>query len=98
MFLNHLNSSIYHINTLEILVSNIEETKARSGPVFAIVTEGDTQVEGIADDIFAVPETIEALTPILTVVPLHLFAYYIAAGKGLNVDRPRNLAKSVTVE
>ena len=87
------NDSVY-----EKMVSNIEETKARSGPVIAIVTEGDENVKNIVDDVIEIPETLETLTPILTAFPLHLFAYYIAAGKGHNVDRPRNLAKSVTVE
>ena len=87
------NDSVY-----EKTLSNIEETKARKGPVIAIVTEGDVKAKELADDAFEIPETIETLNPILAVVPLHLFAYYMAAGKGLNVDRPRNLAKSVTVE
>lgn len=82
----------------EKVSSAIQQVKARKGPVIAIVTEGNTEVAEAADDVFAVPETIEMLSPILNVVPLQLFAYYFARGRGLNVDRPRNLAKSVTVE
>jgi len=80
------------------MLSNIEQLKARKGPVIALATEGDDEVEKIADDVIYVPQTIEMLSPILNVVPLQLFAYYFALEKGLNVDRPRNLAKSVTVE
>ena len=82
----------------EKLASNIQEIKARRGPVVAIATEGNKEIESLADDVIFVPETIEMLSPILSVVPLQLFAYYFAKSKGLNVDRPRNLAKSVTVE
>lgn len=82
----------------EKMISNIHEIKARKGPVVAIATEGDTEVSKLADDVIYVPQTMEMLSPILNVVPLQLFAYYFAKEKGLNVDRPRNLAKSVTVE
>jgi glucosamine--fructose-6-phosphate aminotransferase (isomerizing) len=82
----------------EKLASNIQEIKARKGPVIAIATEGNKEIESLADDVLYVPETIEMLSPILSVVPLQLFAYYFAKAKGYNVDRPRNLAKSVTVE
>ncbi len=82
----------------EKMVSNIHEIKARKGPVIALATEGDTEIAKLADDVIYVPQTIEMLSPILNVVPLQLFAYYVAKEKGLNVDRPRNLAKSVTVE
>ena len=85
--------SVYEKN-----VSNIEELKARGGPVIAIATEGDKNIGQIVDDVFYIPKTLEMLTPILSVVPLHLFAYFVAVKRGLNVDRPRNLAKSVTVE
>lgn len=78
--------------------SAIQQVKARKGPVIAIATEGNTEVAEVADDVIYVPETIEMLSPILNVVPLQLFAYYFAKQRGLNVDRPRNLAKSVTVE
>ena len=82
----------------EKMISNIHEIKARKGPVIAVATEGDTEIAKLADDVIYVPETLEMLSPILNVVPLQLFAYYFAKEKGLNVDRPRNLAKSVTVE
>ncbi len=80
------------------MYSNIEEIKSRSGKVFAIATEGDRNISRLADDVFYVPKTIEPLEPFLTVIPLHLFAYYIGTGLGYDVDKPRNLAKSVTVE
>lgn len=82
----------------EKMISNIQEIKARRGPVIAIATEGDTEIGKLADDVFHVPETIDMLSPILSIVPLQLFAYYFAHSKGYNPDRPRNLAKSVTVE
>lgn len=82
----------------EKMMSNMEEIKARKGPVIAIATEGDTEIGRLATDVIYVPKTIEMLSPILNIVPLQLFAYYFAKEKGLNVDRPRNLAKSVTVE
>lgn len=82
----------------EKMVSNIEEIKARSGKVLAIATEGNTSLSGLADDVIYVPETIEMLEALLAVVPLQIFAYYIGTGRGYNVDKPRNLAKSVTVE
>lgn len=80
------------------MVSNIEEVKARQAPVLAVVTEGDTIVSELADDVFVVPKVHPLLQPIISVIPLHLFAYYVGTAKGFNVDRPRNLAKSVTVE
>ncbi|MEK7600962.1 MAG: glutamine--fructose-6-phosphate transaminase (isomerizing) [Patescibacteria group bacterium] len=82
----------------EKMLSNIQEIKARKGPVIAIATEGDKEISKLADDVVYVPKTIEILQPILNIVPLQLFAYYFALGKGYNPDRPRNLAKSVTVE
>ncbi len=82
----------------EKLASNMQEIRARRGPVVAIATEGNEDILSYTKDVIFVPETIEMLSPILTVVPLQLFAYYFAKAKGLNVDRPRNLAKSVTVE
>ncbi len=82
----------------EKVVSNIEEVKARSGKIIAIVTEGDTEVKAIADHIIEVPETEDALSPLLTSIPLQLLSYHIAVMRGCNVDQPRNLAKSVTVE
>ncbi|HVH10738.1 MAG TPA: glutamine--fructose-6-phosphate transaminase (isomerizing) [Gemmatimonadales bacterium] len=80
------------------VVSNVEEVKARGGRVVAVVTEGDTGVAKLADHKIEVPETLDLLTPVLTVLPLQLLAYYIAVRRGCNVDQPRNLAKSVTVE
>jgi glucosamine--fructose-6-phosphate aminotransferase (isomerizing) len=82
----------------EKVVSNIEEVKARSGKIIAIVTEGDTEVKKIADHVIEIPETEDALSPLLTSIPLQLLSYHIAVMRGCNVDQPRNLAKSVTVE
>ncbi|MDG1477814.1 MAG: glutamine--fructose-6-phosphate transaminase (isomerizing) [Vicingaceae bacterium] len=82
----------------EKVVSNIEEVKARSGKIIAIVTEGDTEVKAIADHVIEVPETEDALSPLLTSIPMQLLSYHIAVMRGCNVDQPRNLAKSVTVE
>ncbi|MBR0196313.1 MAG: glutamine--fructose-6-phosphate transaminase (isomerizing) [Paludibacteraceae bacterium] len=87
-----------HCGTYEKVVSNIQEIKARKGRVIAVVTEGDELVSKIADYIIEVPQTEECLTPLLTVIPLQLLAYHIAVVKGCDVDQPRNLAKSVTVE
>jgi glucosamine--fructose-6-phosphate aminotransferase (isomerizing) len=84
--------------TYEKVLSNIEEVKARGGRVLAVATEGDKEVAARADEVFFVPETHPMLTPLLTVIPLQLLAYYIAVLRGCNVDQPRNLAKSVTVE
>jgi glucosamine--fructose-6-phosphate aminotransferase (isomerizing) len=80
------------------VLSNIEEVKARKGPVIAIACEGDTRVAELADDVIYVPETDECMSPLVTCIPLQLLAYHIAVMRGCNVDRPRNLAKSVTVE
>ena len=82
----------------EKIVSNIQEVKARKGIVIAIVTEGDTVIKGMADHVLEIPEVEEALAPIVAVVPLQLLSYHIAVMRGCNVDQPRNLAKSVTVE
>tara|TARA_B110000971_G_C19997396_1_gene495028 strand:- start:30 stop:1886 length:1857 start_codon:yes stop_codon:yes gene_type:complete len=82
----------------EKVVSNIQEIKSRSGKIIAIVTEGDTQVKEIADHVIEIPETVEALTPLLTTIPFQLLSYHIAVMLDKNVDQPRNLAKSVTVE
>ena len=76
----------------------MQEVKSRNGRILAVVTEGDKQVKALADNIIEVPATSNALVALLTVVPLQLLAYYVAVDKGLNVDMPRNLAKSVTVE
>ncbi len=78
--------------------SNIEEVRARKGPIIAVTTEGNTALEKKADDVIYVPETLDCLTPLLTVVPLQLLAYHMAVALGCDVDKPRNLAKSVTVE
>ena len=80
------------------VVSNIQEIKSRSGKIIAVVTKGDTQVKALADHVIEIPETTEALTPLLTTIPLQLLSYHIAVMRGCNVDQPRNLAKSVTVE
>jgi len=80
------------------IVSNIEEVRARGGQVIAVVTEGDTTITPLVDHVITIPETLDMLTPILTSVPLQLLAYYVAVRRGCNVDQPRNLAKSVTVE
>ncbi|MFY9243842.1 MAG: glutamine--fructose-6-phosphate transaminase (isomerizing) [Polaribacter sp.] len=82
----------------EKVVSNIQEIKSRAGKIIAIVTEGDTQVKEIADHVIEIPDTEEALTPLLTTIPFQLLSYHIAVMLGKNVDQPRNLAKSVTVE
>jgi glutamine---fructose-6-phosphate transaminase (isomerizing) len=80
------------------IVSNIEEVKARGGKVLAICSEGDDEIGRLADATFTIPVTLDLLTPILTIVPLQLLSYYVAVRRGCNVDQPRNLAKSVTVE
>ncbi|MDO6760498.1 glutamine--fructose-6-phosphate transaminase (isomerizing) [Tamlana sp. 2_MG-2023] len=82
----------------EKVVSNIQEIKSRKGKIIGIVTEGDTQVRSLADHVIEVPETLESLSPLLTTIPLQLLSYHIAVMLDKNVDQPRNLAKSVTVE
>lgn len=82
----------------EKVVSNIQEIKSRKGKIIGIVTEGDTHVKELADHVIEVPETLEPLSPLLTTIPLQLLSYHIAVMLGKNVDQPRNLAKSVTVE
>ena len=82
----------------EKVVSNIQEIKSRNGKIIAVVTEGDEQVRALADHVIEVPDTYESLTPLLTTIPLQLLSYHIAVLRGCNVDQPRNLAKSVTVE
>ncbi|MFA7421843.1 MAG: glutamine--fructose-6-phosphate transaminase (isomerizing) [Melioribacteraceae bacterium] len=84
--------------TYDKVVSNIQEVRARKGRILAIVSEDDDQIEKMVDHVIRVPQTHSMLMPILTVIPLQLLAYHIAVKKGLNVDQPRNLAKSVTVE
>ena len=80
------------------IVSNIQEIKSRSGRIIAVVTKGDTQVRDLADYVIEIPETSDALSPLITTIPLQLLSYHIAVMRGCNVDQPRNLAKSVTVE
>jgi glucosamine--fructose-6-phosphate aminotransferase (isomerizing) len=82
----------------EKVVSNIQEIKSRKGKIIAVVTKGDTQVRDIADHVIEIPETLELLSPLLTTIPLQLLSYHIAVMLDRNVDQPRNLAKSVTVE
>lgn len=82
----------------EKMISNIQEIKARGGPVIAIATEGNEEIKNLVDDVIFIPKTLEMLTPILSVIPLQLFAYYMGVLRGCDVDKPRNLAKSVTVE
>jgi glucosamine--fructose-6-phosphate aminotransferase (isomerizing) len=79
-------------------MANLAMIRARKGPIIALATEGDKQIKGVADDVIYLPETLEAVYPILAAVPLQLFAYHIAVARGCDVDKPRNLAKSVTVE
>jgi glucosamine--fructose-6-phosphate aminotransferase (isomerizing) len=85
-------------SSYEKVVSNIQEVKARNGHVIAIVTEGDTDVKSMADYVIEIPASDEAFVPLLATIPLQLLAYHIAVMRGCNVDQPRNLAKSVTVE
>lgn len=87
-----------HHQLYEKIISNMQEVKSRNGRILAVVTEGDKQVRALSDNTIEVPATSNALVALLTVVPLQLLAYYVAVDKGLNVDMPRNLAKSVTVE
>lgn len=87
-----------HHQQYQKIISNMQEVKARGGHIIAVITEGDEQVPKIADECIAVPKTLAPLAPLLSVIPLQLLAYHIAVEKGLNVDQPRNLAKSVTVE
>ena len=80
------------------IISNMSEVRSRGGAVIAIATEGNTEIQGLADQVLYVPDTLESLQPLLTVIPLQLIAYHAAVIRGCNVDKPRNLAKSVTVE
>jgi glucosamine--fructose-6-phosphate aminotransferase (isomerizing) len=84
--------------TYEKVVSNIAEVRAREAPVIAVATEGDEEITRYAQDVLYVPETIEAMAPIVATLPLQLLAYEVAVARGTDVDQPRNLAKSVTVE
>lgn len=87
-----------HYQLYNKILSNVQEVKARKGRLIAIVSEGDVEIKKIADYVIEIPTTEECLSPLLSVIPLQLFSYYIAIAKGRNVDQPRNLAKSVTVE
>jgi glucosamine--fructose-6-phosphate aminotransferase (isomerizing) len=80
------------------IVSNIQEVKARKGKVIAVITQGDDVIGKMADDCIVIPEADELLAPMLNAIPMQLLAYYIGVAKGYDVDKPRNLAKSVTVE
>jgi glucosamine--fructose-6-phosphate aminotransferase (isomerizing) len=84
--------------TYEKLVSNVAEARAREAPVYAIATEGDEEIARYAQEVVYVPETLEELSPVLAVLPLQLLAYEVAVARHTDVDQPRNLAKSVTVE
>jgi glucosamine--fructose-6-phosphate aminotransferase (isomerizing) len=79
-------------------MSNMQEIKARKGRVISVITEGDSYSQSLSEDVMIVPEADEIVAPMLSVVPLQLLAYYIGLAKGQDVDKPRNLAKSVTVE
>jgi glucosamine--fructose-6-phosphate aminotransferase (isomerizing) len=85
--------SVYEKN-----ISGMQEIKARSGKIIAIATKGDKEISRHANDVIYIPKTLEMLTPFLTVIPLQLLAYFVGVSKGYDVDKPRNLAKSVTVE
>jgi glucosamine--fructose-6-phosphate aminotransferase (isomerizing) len=79
-------------------MANLAMIRARRGPIIALATEGDKAIKKVADDVIYLPRALEPIYPILAIVPLQLFAYYIAVARGCDVDKPRNLAKSVTVE
>lgn len=87
-----------HHTLYQKIVSNMQEVMSRHGSIIAIVTEGDEQVKGMVKEVIELPETLDCLDPLLSVIPLQLLSYHVAVAKGLNVDQPRNLAKSVTVE
>jgi glucosamine--fructose-6-phosphate aminotransferase (isomerizing) len=82
----------------EKTMANLAMIRARKGPIIALATEGDKQIKKVADDVIYLPKALEPVYPILATVPLQLFAYHIAVARGCDVDKPRNLAKSVTVE
>jgi len=87
-----------HDDLYEKVLSNVQEVKARKGRVIAVVTRGDQLISKIADTCIELPETLDCLSPLISTLPLQLLAYHVAVCKGKNVDQPRNLAKSVTVE
>jgi glucosamine--fructose-6-phosphate aminotransferase (isomerizing) len=82
----------------EKIVSNIQEVKARKGKVISVTSYGESEVKALSDDVIEIPETLDCLTPLLTTIPLQLLSYHVAIQRECNVDQPRNLAKSVTVE
>ncbi len=79
-------------------MANLAMIRARKGPIIALASEGDQQIKNVADDVIYLPKALEPIYPILATIPLQLFAYYIAVSRGCDVDKPRNLAKSVTVQ
>jgi glucosamine--fructose-6-phosphate aminotransferase (isomerizing) len=87
-----------HHKLYQKIISNIQEVVSRKGRVLAIVTEGDEEVKRMVENVIEIPQTLNYLVPLLSVIPLQLLSYHVAFAKGLNVDQPRNLAKSVTVE
>ena len=87
-----------HHQLYQKIISNMQEVISRGGHIIAVVTEGDEQVKSMVDEVIEIPETLGCLAPLLSVIPLQLLSYHVAVAKGLNVDQPRNLAKSVTVE
>ena len=87
-----------HSDTYEKMISNMEEIRSRKGKIIAIATRGDSTISQHAPEVIYIPETRQLLTPLLAALPLQLIAYYIATKRGCDVDQPRNLAKSVTVE
>jgi glucosamine--fructose-6-phosphate aminotransferase (isomerizing) len=80
------------------MLGNINEIRARSGRIIAVAQEGDAEIAGLAEETIFLPRTLDPLVPILAVIPLQMFAYFVAVARGCDVDKPRNLAKSVTVE
>jgi glucosamine--fructose-6-phosphate aminotransferase (isomerizing) len=98
---DHQTPSVFLVprgTTFEKVLANMQEVKARGGPIIAIASDTDSRVSRLADEVIHVPEVPEFLQPIVSVVPLQLLAYHIAVLRGCDVDKPRNLAKSVTVE
>ena len=87
-----------HHELYQKIISNMQEVQSRKGRIIAVVTEGDQEISKIAQATIEIPATLNALVPLLSVLPMQMLAYHVAVKKGLNVDMPRNLAKSVTVE
>ena len=87
-----------HHRRYQTVISNLQEVISRHGSILAIINEGDEQVKSMVKDYIEVPQTISCLTPLISVIPLQILSYHVAVARGLNVDQPRNLAKSVTVE